>query len=66
MECMNFICPKRAQDIRIEEVEPKVEAYVTINKEYAYNKAEELQKRLDNGEDIGVLGGVPVAIKDNM
>jgi len=51
---------------RIEAVEPKVEAYVTINKEYAYKKAEELQARVDNGEDIGVLGGVPVAIKDNM
>ncbi len=51
---------------RIEAIEPKVEAFVTLNKEYAYAKAEELQQRLDNGEDIGVLGGVPVAIKDNM
>ena len=52
--------------LRIDAVERKVDAFVTITKEYAYKRAEELQKRLDVGEDIGVLGGVPVAIKDNM
>ncbi|MBR5227381.1 MAG: Asp-tRNA(Asn)/Glu-tRNA(Gln) amidotransferase subunit GatA [Clostridia bacterium] len=51
---------------RIDEVEPKVEAFVSLTREYAYNRAEELQKKLDAGEDIGALGGVPVAIKDNM
>jgi len=51
---------------RIDNVENKVDAYVTINKDYAYNKAEQLQQRLDSGEDIGSLGGIPVAIKDNM
>lgn len=51
---------------RIEEVEPKVGAYITLTKTQAYERAEELQKRLDNGEDIGVLGGVPIAIKDNI
>lgn len=29
-------------------------------------RAEILQEKLDNGEDIGVLGGVPIAIKDNI
>lgn len=51
---------------RIEETESKVDAFVTINKEYAYKRAEELQARLNAGENIGVLGGIPVAIKDNM
>lgn len=51
---------------RIEEVEPKVGAYITLTKTQAYERAEELQKRLDNGEDIGILGGVPIAIKDNI
>lgn len=51
---------------RIEEVEPKVGAYITLTKAQAYERAEELQKRLDNGEDIGILGGVPIAIKDNI
>lgn len=51
---------------RIDNVESKIDAYVTITKEDAYKKAEELQKRLDSGEDIGALGGVPIAIKDNI
>lgn len=51
---------------RLEEVEAKIDAFVSINKEYAYKKAEELQAKLEAGEDIGILGGVPVAIKDNM
>lgn len=51
---------------RIEKVEPKVDAYLSILKDSAYNKAEILQKKIDDGEDIGVLGGVPIAIKDNI
>ena len=51
---------------RIEETEPKVGAYITLTKDMAYKRAEELQAKLDNGEDIGVLGGVPIAIKDNI
>ncbi len=51
---------------RIEEVEPKIEAYTSFTKEAALKRAEELQARLDNGEDIGPLGGVPIAIKDNI
>lgn len=51
---------------RIEETEPKVGAYITLTKDRAYKRAEELQAKLDNGEDIGVLGGVPIAIKDNI
>lgn len=51
---------------RIDRVEEKVNAYITLTKEQAYEKAEKLQKKLDNGEDIGVLGGIPIAIKDNI
>ena len=51
---------------RIQEVEPKVDAYLSILKDSAYNRADMLQKRLDAGEDIGILGGVPIAIKDNI
>ena len=51
---------------RIDEKEPEVDAYLALTRESAYKKAEELQTKLDNGEDIGVLGGVPIAIKDNI
>lgn len=51
---------------RIDEVEKKIDGYITLTKESAYKRAEILQEKLDNGEDIGVLGGVPIAIKDNI
>lgn len=46
--------------------EDKVNSFVTVDKEYALKKAEEVQKRIDAGELTGPLAGVPVAIKDNM
>lgn len=49
---------------RIDSEESKVKAFVTITKEYAYKKGEEIQHKLDSGEDIGPLGGVPIALKD--
>ena len=51
---------------RIDNLESKVNAYINLTREYAYITADKLQKRLDSGEDIGFLGGVPIAIKDNM
>ncbi len=51
---------------RIDCLEDKVAGYITITREEAYKRADILQNRLDNGEDIGCLGGVPVAIKDNI
>ena len=51
---------------RIDQTEKEINAYVTIDKEAALNKAEEAQKKIEAGELTGPLAGVPVAIKDNM
>lgn len=51
---------------RLDALEPKVQAFVSVNKDASYKRGEALQERLDKGENIGVLGGVPIAIKDNM
>lgn len=51
---------------RIENVEKKVDGYITVMKEEAYKRADMLQEKLDLGENIGVLGGVPIAVKDNI
>lgn len=51
---------------RIDDLEGSIKAYITLTKEYAYIRADKLQKKIDNGEDIGYLGGVPIAIKDNI
>lgn len=51
---------------RIEEVEQTIHAYVTIDKEAALERAASVQKRIEAGELVGPLAGVPVAIKDNL
>lgn len=42
---------------RIEDVEPKVHAYITVTETEARKRADTLDKRLASGEDIGPLGG---------
>ncbi len=51
---------------RIDEVEPKVGAYLFTNKEAALAKAAEIDKAIANGEALGRLAGIPVGIKDNI
>ena len=51
---------------QIDKTEETYNCYVTVDKEGALKKAEEVQKRIDAGELTGPLAGVPVAIKDNM
>jgi len=48
---------------RVEKVEPKVKALVTLTVETAIKQAEEADKRIARG-DINPLTGVPVVIKD--
>ena len=51
---------------RTEALEPKVGAFVSVLTQDAIQRAEKLDLRLAAGEDIGPLGGVPIALKDNM
>lgn len=51
---------------QIEKSEETLNCYVTLDKEGALKKAEEVQKKIEAGELTGPLAGVPVAIKDNM
>lgn len=50
----------------IEAKEKQVNGFVTVDREGALKKAEEVQKLIDDGTLSGPLAGVPVAIKDNM
>lgn len=50
---------------RIEKVEPKVNAFVTVNKE-AIDRARIIDKKIRDGEQAGALAGVAVSIKDNI
>lgn len=51
---------------RIEEAEPAINAYVTVEREAALAKAKAVQEQIEAGKLTGPLAGVPVAIKDNM
>ena len=51
---------------RIEEKEPTIKAYLSLDKENALTQAEEVQKAFDNNEDLPILAGIPIAIKDNI
>ena len=42
----------------------KVHAYITITRERAQAQAEAIDNAVNNGDDPGLLAGVPVAIKD--
>jgi len=50
---------------RIEKVELKVNAFVSVNKE-ALDKARVIDKKIRDGEQVGALAGVAVSIKDNI
>jgi len=50
----------------IKNVEPNIQAYITINEEEAIKKAAEIDKKIENAEKVGLLAGIPVAVKDNI
>ncbi len=51
---------------RTEETEPRINAYITLLKEQALRRAEEVDRTVARGEDPGRLAGVAVAVKDNI
>lgn len=56
----------RAYLARIERVEPRVNAYITVTGELALEQARRLEAEIEAGHWRGPLHGVPIALKDNM
>ncbi|HSA85254.1 MAG TPA: Asp-tRNA(Asn)/Glu-tRNA(Gln) amidotransferase subunit GatA [Nitrospira sp.] len=56
----------RAYFLRINQVEPKVKAFVTQAKEFAFQQAEALDRKLKGWRKTESLTGMPLAIKDNI
>lgn len=52
--------------LTIEEKEKRIHGYVTVDWEGARKRAEIVQKQIDSGEQMGILAGVPIAVKDNI
>ncbi|MCB7302684.1 Asp-tRNA(Asn)/Glu-tRNA(Gln) amidotransferase subunit GatA [Bariatricus massiliensis] len=51
---------------QIEAVDSEINSFVTVDREGALKRAEEVQRHIDQGMLTGPLAGVPVAVKDNL
>jgi len=51
---------------RVDEVEGRVGAYLTLTPESALSQAQAVDQALARGEPIGSLAGIPIALKDNL
>ncbi|WP_010678017.1 Asp-tRNA(Asn)/Glu-tRNA(Gln) amidotransferase subunit GatA [Bacillus timonensis] len=51
---------------RINEVDDKVQAFLTLNEESARDYAKQLDEALGNNNDLGLLFGMPIGVKDNI
>lgn len=56
----------RAYLARIERLEPRVNAYITVTGDLALRQAQQMEAELDAGYWRGPLHGIPIALKDNM
>lgn len=51
---------------RIEETDGEIGAYISVRADEARREAEEADRRLKEGRDVGPLTGIPVSLKDNI
>jgi len=51
---------------RIDEVEDKVQSFNCLTKDVAYKTAQKVDEMVSKGEELPLLAGVPLALKDNM
>jgi aspartyl-tRNA(Asn)/glutamyl-tRNA(Gln) amidotransferase subunit A len=51
---------------KIDRLDPKIHAYLQLNREASVAKAKELDRRANKGERLGRLAGLGVAVKDNI
>ncbi len=51
---------------RINTLEPKVKAFLSVTADYALEQAKKADSKIAAGEQIGILEGIPIGIKDNM
>lgn len=50
----------------IEKANTELNAYITVTEEQAKKTAEEVDKKIAKGEEIGLLEGIPMTLKDNI
>lgn len=50
----------------IERLEPQIKSFLYVTKELALETAKQVDEKIARGEEISILEGIPIAIKDNM
>lgn len=51
---------------RIKQIDGKVRAYMTVTEEEALRKADEMDKKIKQDQEVSPLAGIPMGLKDNM
>lgn len=51
---------------RIQEMEQHIHAFITLRKDVALQRAREIDRKVRKGKTLGRLGGVCIALKDNL
>ena len=51
---------------RIAQLEPKLKSFLCVTADRALEQARQVDAKIAAGEEIGMLAGIPIAIKDNM
>ncbi len=51
---------------RIETIEPKIHSFLHITSDRALEQAQQVDAKIAAGEEIGLLAGIPIGIKDNL
>jgi aspartyl-tRNA(Asn)/glutamyl-tRNA(Gln) amidotransferase subunit A len=49
----------------IEQKDNNLNAYVSLTKDIALDMAKKIDTKIQRGEDISIIGGIPMALKDN-
>lgn len=51
---------------RIQAVEPKVHSFLQVTADRALEQAQQVDAQIAAGEEVGLLAGIPIGIKDNL
>lgn len=51
---------------RIQALEPKLHSFLSVTAQQALDQARAVDAKIAAGEEIGILAGIPIGIKDNM
>ncbi|MDO5715155.1 MAG: Asp-tRNA(Asn)/Glu-tRNA(Gln) amidotransferase subunit GatA [Tissierellia bacterium] len=64
----DFSCEEVVKDYlkNIKEKDQDLNAYITVMEEEALNAAKDVDRRFQNREDLDLLAGIPISIKDNI